>query len=146
MRIVVATMMVLSAALLAGCGEEQDVGDSGTTTGAADEPVTELTINVDPGPGKKRRTWTLTCDPTGGDHPDAEAACALLAEMERPLAPVPESVACTEIYGGPQTARVTGVLRGEPVDARFDRTDGCEIDRWDRHAALLVVKGGVQAP
>lgn len=145
MRVVVTTL-ALTITLLAGCGEEQGPADTGPTTGAVDEGTTELTVNVNPGPGKPRDTWTLTCDPAGGDHPDAAAACDLLAEMERPFVPVPDAVACTEIYGGPQTARVTGTLRGEPVDARFERSNGCEIDRWDQHAAVLVVEGGVEAP
>jgi hypothetical protein len=41
-------------------------------------------------------------------------------------------MACTAIYGGPQRARVTGRLRGYPVRATFNRTNGCEIARWDR--------------
>ena len=49
---------------------------------------------------------------------------------------------CTEIYGGPQTATVTGTFRGEPVSAEFSRTNGCEIARWDGHVALLVETGG----
>jgi hypothetical protein len=50
---------------------------------------------------------------------------------------VPANVACTEIYGGPATARVRGTLNGESVDARLSRTNGCEIARWGRNAALL---------
>jgi hypothetical protein len=46
--------------------------------------------------------------------------------------PVPADRACTELYGGPQTATVRGTWGGETVDATFERTDGCEIDRWDR--------------
>jgi hypothetical protein len=53
------------------------------------------------------------------------------------LAPVPEKIACTSIYGGPAVARVTGTLRGEGVDARFNLTNGCEIARWKRNRELL---------
>ena len=69
---------------------------------------------------------------------------SLLPELKDPFAPVPSDAMCTEIYGGPQTATVTGTLRGEPVNARFSRTDGCQIARWDKHAALLVEAGGVE--
>ena len=55
----------------------------------------------------------------------------------RTLGPVAGDVACTQIYGGPETAEVTGSFRGEPVDARFNRTNGCEIDRWERLLPLL---------
>jgi len=44
---------------------------------------------------------------------------------------------CTQLYGGPQTASIRGTLRGEPVDARFSRTDGCQIARWEQVGDLL---------
>jgi hypothetical protein len=50
---------------------------------------------------------------------------------------VPANTACTQIYGGPATARVRGRLPGGPVDARFELTNGCEIERWDRNRVLL---------
>jgi prephenate dehydratase len=46
-------------------------------------------------------------------------------------------VACTQIYGGPATARVRGTLHGKQVDASFELTNGCEIERWDRNRVLL---------
>jgi hypothetical protein len=50
---------------------------------------------------------------------------------------VPPETACTQIYGGPASARVTGELLGKRVDARFERTDGCQIERWERNRVLL---------
>ena len=41
-------------------------------------------------------------------------------------------MACTQIYGGPQEALVTGRFRGKLVRVRFSRKDGCEIARWNR--------------
>lgn len=116
--------------------------DDGKDGDVAQSPATELTITVRTGPEAAERTYTLTCDPAGGDHPDPEAACRALDELADPFAPVPTDVMCTQVYGGPQTAVVTGTLRGEPVDARFDRTDGCQISRWDEHVAILVERGG----
>ena len=118
--------------------------EPGSVSGAAQGGTTELTIAVRGGPGKGERTYSLVCDPAGGDHPDPEAACRLLSELTDPFAPVPPDAMCTEIYGGPQTATVTGTLRGEPVNAQFSRTDGCQIARWDKHATLLVETGGVE--
>jgi hypothetical protein len=46
-------------------------------------------------------------------------------------------VACTEIYGGPQVARVRGYCRGAQVRATFNRTNGCQIARWNRVAFLF---------
>jgi hypothetical protein len=41
------------------------------------------------------------------------------------------------VYGGRAVAKVTGLIGGHPVNARFTRTDGCEIARWDRLGFLL---------
>lgn len=99
--------------------------------------VTDLTIVVDDGTGR-RTTWTLTCDPPGGTHPDATAACAALAANgAATLPPTRKDVACTEVYGGPQRATITGTWQGRPVRSSFSRTDGCEIRRWDMLRGLL---------
>ena len=44
---------------------------------------------------------------------------------------------CTQQFGGPQPATVTGTVDGDQVDATFSRTDGCEISRWDALDAVL---------
>jgi hypothetical protein len=95
---------------------------------------TSLNITVWPnGQGDPpRRAYTLRCNPVGGTLPQRATACAKLARMARPFAPTPKGLACTQIYGGPQEALVTGRLRGFPVRARFSRKDGCEISRWNR--------------
>lgn len=82
---------------------------------------------------------TLRCRPTGGSHPQAAAACRdLLAARPRPpFAPVPGTTACTQIYGGPQTARVVGRWAGQQVRATFNRINGCELDRWEQMGAVL---------
>jgi hypothetical protein len=50
-------------------------------------------------------------------------------------------MACTAIYGGPDVARVTGTLRGEPVHESFSLEDGCQIARWERNRELLGPPG-----
>jgi hypothetical protein len=102
---------------------------------------TDLTIVIDDGAGKKT-TWTLTCDPAGGTHPNPAAACAALAASgTEALAPKRKDVACTQVYGGPQRATVTGTWQGKPVRSSFSRTDGCEIRRWDLLRGLLPSAG-----
>jgi hypothetical protein len=110
--------------------------------GGSDSPEGSegLVVVVDDGSGQLT-TWTLTCDPPGGDHPDPEAACAALDEHADALQPVPADRQCTMQYGGPQTATVTGTWRGQPVDSRFALTDGCEISRWNALAGLLPAAG-----
>ncbi|WP_441349409.1 hypothetical protein [Streptomyces sp. 8L] len=50
---------------------------------------------------------------------------------------MPAGRLCTQIYGGPETAHVTGVWHGRVVDATFDRRNGCEITRWRQLVPLL---------
>ena len=117
------------------------MSSSSSPTGSASATPADgsLTVDLDDGTGTVR-TWELSCSSEGvigGDHPDAESACAALAAAKDAWAPVPEDMACTMVYGGPQVATVRGTWNGVAVDARFQRTDGCEIARWDRIAPLL---------
>lgn len=84
-----------------------------------------------------KHNYTLTCAPVGGTLPHRLGACRQLARLKAPFAPTPRNVACTEIYGGPQEAFVAGRFRGALVRARFNRRDGCEIERWNRVAFLF---------
>ena len=102
---------------------------------------TDLTIVLDDGTGAKT-TWTLTCDPVGGTHPDAAAACTVLAAKgSQALPPKRKDVACTQVYGGPETAMIRGTWQGRQVFSTFSRTDGCEISRWDMLRGLLPSGG-----
>src|SRR5262245_34514903 len=89
-------------------------------------------------------TWTLRCLPPRGSLPRPARACTRLAAGgSRLLAPVPRNSVCTEIYGGPQKARVVGTVEGKGVWATFTRTNGCQIGRWQRISPWLVPPGGV---
>lgn len=98
----------------------------------------DLVIRMDAGDGNWSKV-TLRCRPTGGTHPKRVRACAALLDAGRGvLAPVPADRMCTQQYGGPERARITGVWRGKPVDARFNRTDGCQIARWNALGAVFT--------
>lgn len=141
MRIAVVVLL----AAMTGCGSETTAAaPAAETTPPARPAGTELTVVVKPRPERPGVTYTLTCNPAGGDHPDPEAACEALAELDDPFAPVRSDAVCTEIYGGPQTATVAGTWNGDPVIANFSRTNGCEIARWDAHVQLLVEAGGAE--
>jgi hypothetical protein len=127
---------LLAAVALTGCGAE-DNGAAAPSATLSPAARTHLTVEVRPSPKEPPKTWTLTCDPAGGTHPKAAAACQALAKAEDPFKPVPKDAICTEIYGGPQVATVTGTWRGTPVNARFTRQNGCEINRWQQVAPLL---------
>ena len=107
-------------------------GESGTT---------DLTIVVTDASGKTS-TWRLACDPLGGNHPDPKAACRVLkAHGAAALPPVPEDKICTQIYGGPETATITGTWEGKQVFSQFARNDGCQISRWKLMEGLLPPAG-----
>jgi hypothetical protein len=84
-----------------------------------------------------KRSYTLTCVPVGGTLPNRLAACRKLNALKAPFAPTREDLVCTQIYGGPAEALVTGRFRGRLVRASFSRKDGCEIGRWARVAFLF---------
>lgn len=100
-----------------------------------------LTVTVRNAGGGADGTYELYCDPDGGSHPDPRGACATLQRDTRwgqdLFAPAPDGGFCTMQYGGPATAHVTGTWAGRPVDATYDRRDGCGISRWDRLVPLL---------
>jgi hypothetical protein len=104
--------------------------------------VTALTITVWPqgfdGPSQR---WTLRCGPTGGSLPARVAACRKLNSLSAPFRPISNDAVCTEIYGGPGIARVTGRFRGQRIWAEFRRRNGCEIGRWERLRPLLPAAG-----
>lgn len=97
------------------------------------DTVTDLTFTVVADEGATPKTFSLTCDPTGGDHPQPAEACAVLKKAGATVFdPVPKDQACTMIFGGPQTATVVGLFEKKDVDATFSRSNGCEIARWEK--------------
>ncbi len=84
-------------------------------------------------------SWSLTCYPDGGTHPNPVLACDQLSSAGDPFSPVPVGVMCSMIYYGPQTATITGYWQGQPVSAQFSRVNGCEEQRWEKIATVLVI-------
>ena len=71
-------------------------------------------------------TVSLTCEPTGGTHPDAEAACTALAAVNGQISRIPpeSGVVCTADYD-PTTATASGYWRGLVIDYRQTFTNPC---------------------
>ena len=127
--------LLLCLLVAAGCG-------SGTGGGDAAEPPAQprydLQITYWPeGKDGESRTATLTCEPNGGTHPNADKACVALDAHPEALHPLPADTACTQIYGGDQVA----LVEGNGVHAIFNRSNGCEIERWDALAPVLELPG-----
>jgi hypothetical protein len=121
-------------------GNTMPVTPSEQTT-ASPTADTDLTIVINNG-SDSMKTWRLTCNPPGGTHPDPEAACRVLeANGAAALPSVPKDKACTQIYGGPETASITGTWQGNQVTSTFARNDGCQISRWKLLEGLLPPGG-----
>jgi hypothetical protein len=128
-RLAVTAAACALVALAAACGGDDDEPERRLGLQA------DLLVTIRPegrdGPVERHR---VRCERLGEGPSPCNGLAGLRPEQ---LEPVPPDVACTQIYGGPALARVQGRLRGATVDARFDRTDGCQIERWDRNRVLL---------
>jgi hypothetical protein len=130
MRVVVILAML---ALVGGCGGAQD------EESASAPSLADLTVTVDPdGKGaKEAKTAAVQC----ASADDSDVCKAVDGMKPAVFAPVAGDTACTQQYGGPETATVKGTLHGETIDAKFSRVNGCEISRWQEAAPLLEAAG-----
>lgn len=112
---------------------------------AALSPELDLSITLTHTPGGAEHVFVLVSRSGGlveSTLPDPAAAIAAVGRFgERIFFPEPgPPKLCTQQYGGPQVAVVTGTFNGRAVNSRFSLTDGCEIARW---RALSPLLGGV---
>jgi hypothetical protein len=146
-RLLVLLGLLTLTACAASPSSPDDRGAAGATSTPSGGPAAggdiapaddDLQVEFDSGDGTEPQTWTLSClGVVAGSHPDAEAACARLTTLKEPFAPIPDDVACTEQFGGPQTAHVIGRWGGKPVDLDVSRVDGCHISQWDALVPLV---------
>lgn len=118
-----------------GCGS----ASSAPSEGAAAEPATSLTISfwAEGRDESEAKRWTLRCGPIGGTHTRRAAACSRLASMQKPFVAQPKGQLCTQIYGGPEQALITGKHRGQRVWTALGLSDGCQIARFQQLAFLV---------
>ena len=105
-----------------------------------------LTIRLTEAPGAKEHVFRLEARggalAEGCTLPDSAAALEAVTQHGEDIffpKPGPPKM-CTQQYGGPQVAVVTGWYLGREVNSEFSRTDGCEIARW---RAMMPLLGGV---
>jgi hypothetical protein len=103
-----------------------------------------LNLSVIETPGATARKATLRCRGSRavarGYLSEVPAkACRQARALERFLLSTPDpNRICTDIFGGPQTAKVTGSVDGRRVQrSSFSRRNGCEIADWDTMGLLL---------
>jgi len=101
-------------------------------------------VRSDAGPGPESLSG-LICRPaeqraTGAlvKRAPAQRLCSEARALASLLtAKAPAGRPCTQIYGGPQTARITGTIDGRRVDRTFKRTNGCTIEEYARASKIL---------
>jgi hypothetical protein len=128
--------LILCAALIAGCGEDDEQAATPTSEPAAVLADLKVTYNADGEGGEDFEPVEVRCA-----GPEDSETCARIADV-KPAAfePTPGNVACTQQYGGPEIVLVTGTFRGEQVNATFTRQNGCEIARF-RDAEPILEAG-----
>ena len=143
-RLTAPTFVAVAAVALAvaGCGGQRPVAVRG------DGPATSLRVEVRPAPGAAPRRATLTCDGSPaatGFIANPRAACDLVTvdakARARLVSGAPAHQVCTQLYGGPQRAEVTGRITGRPVDVTVSRADGCGVADWSLLQPLLGPPG-----
>jgi hypothetical protein len=162
-RMAAAALLLAVLAAVASCGQpvpgggpenKDSTGSTGATgsSGATPAPIViDLSIALTESPGAATHHFRLVADGTAlssSTLPDPAAALAALRlHGTNVFFPVPGPPrACTQQYGGPQVAVVTGWFEGRAVNATFTRTDGCEIARWQAMAPLFgALAGGTGA-
>jgi hypothetical protein len=133
----------IAALLAAGCGEPSD---GATPPGGGSKQADTVQIEVRARPNAEPQTATVRCGSAPeatGYITNASAACDAVAASKHVLIHgPPDNVMCTEIYGGPQQARITGTVDGQRVDLTVTREDGCAIALWDELEPLLGAPRG----
>ena len=125
------TLLIAVLVAAIGCGAGQSASSA--------TPETQLTISFwREGRGTDApERWTLRCNPAGGTLPRAAAVCRQLDALAKPFAPIRRNLVCTDQYGGPQQALITGMHKGNRVWTVIGMRNGCEISRAKRLAFLV---------
>ena len=114
---------------------QANVAAAGHASVGAASASARLVIEVTRHPGAKPQRWTLTCDPAGGTHPHARAACRVLERAKNPFAPADPSMMCPPPPASP-TATIRGTWFGHLVDATYTQ-NGCGLSRWRRMSPVF---------
>ena len=143
-RVLVAAVLAIAAAAIVVLASSGSGGVSPTAspTAATSDPVT-LTVTFSRRPGA-RSVAHLRCRGSRATADGflravgARRACAHARGISGLLTSGPDPHrACTEIFGGPERALVTGRIGDRRVRRSFKRTDGCEVADWHRAMPLL---------
>jgi hypothetical protein len=148
----VISIVGLGAVLLvaAACGKGDTGGTidagAGTSTTVLGSVNGSLALRIDR--EDSGDTATLSCaglEASGSswlaDPAAAQAACQVITgnpDAKARLVNGPAmGIMCSQIYGGPEKATVTGMIDGKTVNTSFHRADGCGVTDWTLLQPLL---------
>lgn len=141
---ILGALLLGATAMFTGCADDGGPGGPPSAPSSSQAPTADLQISIRANGTDESARYHLLCNgPLAleqSEHPRAAAACALLDASPQILVPPAANATrmCTQQYGGPAIAQVTGTLDGRAVDRGFDLRDGCGISDWAAALALLV--------
>jgi hypothetical protein len=141
-------VLAAAAAVIAAIASAMDRGAARPApSAAASADAVTLTVTFSRRPGA-RSVAHLRCRGSRASADGflraagAHRACAHARAVTRLLTTPPDpNRACTQIFGGPERALVTGRIGDRRVRRAFKRTDGCEVADW-QHAMPLLPRPG----
>ena len=103
-----------------------------------------LTLTYDPGDGRPAQVARVFCRASGDEVTGylravgTRRACRAARRRATLLTHAPEKGrVCDQIFGGPERARVRGMIGTAEVHRRLGRSDGCQIAEWDALVPLV---------
>lgn len=146
--VLLAALFLSATVALGGCADGDGHGEASSAPATSGPPASQTTadlqVSIRSNGTEESSHYHLLCSGVAAlpasEHPNADAACALVARQPQLLAGSKSRVdeACTMQYGGPAIAVVSGTLEGRAIERRFDRRDGCGISDWQSALPLLV--------
>jgi hypothetical protein len=119
---VAASSGVIAGLVTAGIAHARAAEDAAAPRG-------QFELSVTQGSGAPS-TVTLACDPTAGDHPHAEAACADLAKVGGHIENItPKQGEMCPHYVSPVRATAVGRWESTPINYDHEFPNACEMSR-----------------
>ncbi len=122
---------VTGSVAIAACGTTPAPG-----TGAAAKPKVSLHVTELSTKGKATKHWTLSCEPTGGTQPHADAACKALMGLKNPFAQPAAGVNCPMILANAPRFVIYGTWNGKHVSKTI-ADGGCTMGDWNKLSKVM---------
>ena len=122
---------ITGSVAIAACGTTPAPGTSGAAKPKVSLHVTELSTK-----GKATKHWTLSCDPSGGTHPHADAACKTLMGLKNPFKKPAAGTNCPMIIANAPRIVLNGTWFGHHVSKTI-ADGGCDIGTWTKLSKII---------